>query len=66
MDRRSPGDVSGMSTARTPDSGPWDGAGNVRLPGWIEAAGPMPETWPVMLFWAGVGKAELAKREESE
>lgn len=40
-------------------SGLWDEDGNLRLPAWIERAGPMPPTWPVFWFWAMVGKAEL-------
>jgi hypothetical protein len=38
---------------------PWDKDGNLRLPEWIEQAGPMPPTWPVMLFWAEVGRQAL-------
>ena len=36
--------------------GPWDEHGNLRLPQWVERAGPMPPTEPVWYFWATVGK----------
>ena len=39
--------------------GPWDADGNLRLPAWIERAGPMPQTWPVLCFWATVGRETL-------
>jgi hypothetical protein len=43
------------------ETGPFDQDGNLRLPAWIEEAGPMPPTWPVFHFWAVAGKEALEK-----
>lgn len=45
-----------------PDDGPWDAAGNLRLPEWMQGAPPMPALWPVWYMWMMVGRAEMAAR----
>lgn len=47
------------AAARAPVEGPWDSDGNLRLPGWLEGAPPMPALWPVEYFWMMVGRATL-------
>jgi hypothetical protein len=44
---------------RLHETGPWDEAGNLRWPEWIEQAGPMPATEPIWQLWAFVGKRAL-------
>lgn len=44
------------------ETGPWDEDGNLRLPAWIEQAGPMPATEPVWQLWAVVGREVLEGR----
>ena len=39
--------------------GPWDEAGNLRLPAWLEGAPPMPFDWPLTEFYIQVGKMTL-------
>jgi len=46
------------------EPGPWDENGQLRLPPWIEAAGPMDPAWPVVHFWVMTGKAALEDRGE--
>jgi hypothetical protein len=41
--------------------GPWDENGNLRSPG-----PPMPDLWPLLWFWAQVGKDTLAEHNHGE
>jgi hypothetical protein len=46
-----------------PPEGPWDAAGNLQMPGWLQGAAPMPELWPVFHFWMMVGRETLKEAE---